>query len=214
MTFSLNELEVEAKKAIRGAGLPWGLAEDGGKAARWLAAHGVDPLPALNDVLARHDRGENIGTAFASETSEHWQADASICPIILGAALCDHADRLMNGAITAGPVARPLLLVPFAAAAARLLSRPVRLDVNGMQIVLSEHGDPSIDPATLDVADAPQIRCEIAERVPEIRLALTRGLAPEPQLWAQITAFGHRTYVPASERSRREGAGAGMIDND
>ena len=51
MTWSLNELEAETRKAIRGAGLSWGLSEDGGKAVRWLAAHGVDPLPALRDVL-------------------------------------------------------------------------------------------------------------------------------------------------------------------
>ena len=42
MTWSLNELEAEVKKAIKGAGLSWGLAEEGSKAVRWLAAHGAD----------------------------------------------------------------------------------------------------------------------------------------------------------------------------
>ena len=41
MTFSLNEIEAIGKRAARGAGLPWGLAEEAGKAARWLTARGL-----------------------------------------------------------------------------------------------------------------------------------------------------------------------------
>ena len=42
MHASLNEIESLCKKAARGAGLSWGLAEEAGKAARWLSAHGLD----------------------------------------------------------------------------------------------------------------------------------------------------------------------------
>lgn len=213
MTWSLNELETETKKAIRGAGLSWGLAEDGSKAMRWLAAHGVDPLPALRDVLDRHDRC-TIATRFAPTDPGAWRADAPICPIMLGAALCDHAAR---GPCIAGPVARPLLLAPFVAFAARVLRKPQRLDVNGTQIVLTGAGDPAGDLPALDIPVAAEVRCAvIAERMPvaAVKRASTRGIAADPQDWARIEAFVHRTYVPASERSRREGAGAGLIDND
>jgi hypothetical protein len=93
MTWSLNELEAETKKAIRGAGLSWGLAEDGSKAVRWLAAHGVDPLPALRDVLERHDRGA-IATSFTLTDAGEWRADDPICAVTLGVTVCDFADRL------------------------------------------------------------------------------------------------------------------------
>lgn len=216
MTWSLNELEAETKKAIRGAGLSWGLGEDGSKAVRWLAAHGVDPLPALSDVLGRHDRGA-IATGFTLTEAGAWRADAPICPITLGAALCDHAASLADMPCVAGPVARPLLLAPFAAAAARILRKPLRLYVNGAQVVLTAQGDVSGDLSALDVADAAETRCAvIAEPMPvaDAKRPSTRGIAADPQAWAQIEAFVHRTYVPASERSRREGAGAGLIDND
>ena len=42
MSLSLNEVESLAKKAARGTGYPWGLAEEAAKASRWLAARGVD----------------------------------------------------------------------------------------------------------------------------------------------------------------------------
>lgn len=217
MTWSLNELEAETRKAIRGAGLSWGLAEEGSKAARWLAAHGIDPSPALSDILDRHDRRTNITATFALSEAGRWQGSAPICPIALGAALCDYADRLTTDACVAGPVARPLLLVPFVATAARILKRPLQVDLSGMQVVLNERGDPSCDVAALNVPEAADIRCAVvASQPPQStpRPASTRGIATDEQSWRRIAAYGHRTYVPASERSRREGAGAGLIDND
>ncbi len=217
MTWSLNEIEAETRKAIRGVGLSWGLSEEGSKAVRWLAAHGVDPLPALSDVLDRHDAGANIVSTFALIETGRWQGEAPICPITLGATLCDYADWLAADVRVAGPVARPLLLVPFVATAARILNNPVRLNVDGTTIILSERGDPFCDLSALDASDASEIRCAtIGDRVPVSgsKPASTRGVETDPKSWARIASYVHRTYVPASERSRREGAGAGLIDND
>jgi hypothetical protein len=217
MTWSLNEIETETKKAIRGAGLSWGLADDGGKAIRWLAAHGVDPLPALSDVLGRHERRERILSAIRLTETGRWTADAPICPITLGVTLCDYADRLTASAFVAGPVARPLLLAPFVAAAARILGRPLQLDASGVRLAVNESGDPSGDLWMLDASDDAEIRCAItADRLSKSKVIAgsTRGLETDPQAWERLVAYGQRTYVPASERSRREGAGAGLIDND
>ena len=184
---------------------------------RWLAAHGVDPLPALADVLDRHDRRERIASAFRMTETGRWTADAPLCPIALGATLCDDADRLETNAFVAGPVARPSLLAPFVAAAARILGCSLQLEADGRQIVLDRRGDPSGDLAMLDVPDAEDIRCAvIADRLSgsQGQAASTHGTATDPDSWQRIAAYGHRTYVPASERSRREGAGAGLIDND
>lgn len=38
-------------------------------------------------------------------------------------------------------------------------------------------------------------------------------VAVPPDVWSQLEAWAHRTYVPATEASR-QGAGAGAIDND
>jgi hypothetical protein len=216
MSWSLNELEAEARKAIRGAGLSWGLSEDGAKAVRWLAAHGVDPLPALHDVLARHDR-KAVATVFSLSEGGSWRADTPMCPIVLGATLCDFADGLPARVFTAGPVAQPVLVIPFAARAARFLKRALRLDFGDVQLVVTETGDPIGDLSAVDAADLAEIRCEVVtdrRPLPKAKPASTGGIAVDPQSWERLSAFVHRTYVPASERSRREGAGAGLIDND
>src|SRR5258708_27120225 len=137
MSWSLNEIEAEVKKAVRGAGLAWGLAEEGAKAARWLAARAIDPLPALIDVLDRHATGNGISTAITLTGDGHWTAPAPLCPITFGATLCDHARSIVAGGTMAGPVARPLLVVPFVARAARLLGRNVSLAIDGDALLLS-----------------------------------------------------------------------------
>jgi hypothetical protein len=216
MIYSLNEIEAEVKKAVRGAGLPWGLAEEGAKAARWLAAHGVDPLPALLDVLDRHAAGENIATAMTQAESGRWRAAAPICPILLGASLCDHARALTATGFSAGPVGRPLLVIPFAARAARAMRRPLCIHFADAEIRLSEHGEPMAKLAAADPADAEGLWCD-AEEAGAAGTPIPGRMTAAPigaDGWSRLSAYVQRTYVPASERSRREGAGAGLIDND
>ena len=49
MNYSLNAVESTAKRAARGAGYPWGLAEEAGKATRWLSHQGLEGCGALFD---------------------------------------------------------------------------------------------------------------------------------------------------------------------
>src|SRR5258708_39822682 len=103
MSWSLNEIEAEVKKAVRGAGLAWGLAEEGAKAARWLAARAVDPIPAGIDVLDPHARGNRNSSAITLTDDGHWQTPAPLCPLTFRAPLCDHAPRISAGGSMAGP---------------------------------------------------------------------------------------------------------------
>ena len=213
MSWSLNEIEAEVKKAVRGAGLAWGLAEEGAKAARWLAARAIDPMPAVIDVLDRHAGGNGISTAITLTDDGHWKAPAPLCPITFGATLCDHARAIIAGGTMAGPVARPLLVIPFAARAARLLGRTVSLAMDGDTLQLSARGEPGSWP--VDRPDIAAFRCVATD---DAAMAMQHMIASDIAIaadrWARLQAYAGRTYVPANERSRREGAGAGLIDND
>lgn len=56
MSHSLNEIAALAKRAARGAGLSWGMAEEAGRAARWLASYDLTGPALLCDVLTKNDR--------------------------------------------------------------------------------------------------------------------------------------------------------------
>ena len=213
MRWSLNEIEAEVKKAVHGAGLAWGLAEEGARAARWLATRAIDPMPAVLDVLDRHAGGNRISAAITLTDDGHWNAPAPLCPITFGAALCDHARRMNAGGTTAGPVARPLLVIPFVARAARLLGRTVNLTMDGDTLLLSARGEPGSSP--VDRPDAAAFHCVATDdRAMAMPRMIAADIAIAADRWARLQAYAGRTYVPANERSRREGAGAGLIDND
>ncbi|MHC4974961.1 MAG: DUF3726 domain-containing protein [Planctomycetota bacterium] len=91
MTFSLNEVEAMGKRAARGAGLDWGIAEEAGKAARWLTAHGL-PGPELLAQLLTRNEGKSYDELAPVSTDDVWQAESGcLCPLIAGAALSDRA---------------------------------------------------------------------------------------------------------------------------
>lgn len=109
MTRSLGELAALAKAAARGAGRDWGTAAEVGRAARWLAARGMDPTPALACLLAMPAR-----PAPRDPRTAVWDAwDGPLCPVAAGLALADFAAL---GVVPARVhVAWPVLLRPFAA---------------------------------------------------------------------------------------------------
>ena len=209
MSLSLNEVEVLAKKAARGAGYPWGFAEEAGKAVRWLCARGVDGCSALAELLAEID-----GTDMAKWQpipGDVWEAaEGSLCPIAAGAALADGLADVRAGEVNLKRTVAPLLVLPFVAQIAARTSLDLRVDWPGGGAVtdgrdLQLEGDLGGAAATLAIT-----------RADVIELAMTRATRADPDAGcrAVLERFAHRTYAPATEESRLKGAGAGLSDND
>ncbi|WP_443692938.1 DUF3726 domain-containing protein [Pseudomonas protegens] len=143
MHASLNEIESLCKKAARGAGLSWGLAEEAGKAARWLSAHGLDGPGVLATQLRQND-GCAYQQLAPDVSAEPWQVPGhALCPLIAGATLSDHSYLLRNnGRIELRQVAHPQLLLPFASATARQLGLWLELSWNGCCLKFSPRAKP------------------------------------------------------------------------
>jgi hypothetical protein len=217
MTWSLNEIEALSRKAARGAGLSWGLAEEAGKAARWLVAQGLPGPQVLADLLTRND-GTTYETLCPHDEDEgRWTArGGTLCPLISGAALCDHASRLAAGeALHLGRTASPMLLLPYLDAAARIAGRSVTVSWEGVSVTC---GAPDGIPApmtpdlTTDMVDSvsilPGAPCDADATPPTARADIPEDTAQ------RLDAFAQRTYAPETEASRLAGAGAGLTDND
>ncbi len=94
---TLAEIESSLRKAARACGLPWGLAEEAGKAARWLAAFDL-PGPELTLEHLHNLRGPDYQRFVPDCDAEPWKAPGGIlCPIVTGAALADRASELLAG---------------------------------------------------------------------------------------------------------------------
>lgn len=212
---SLNEIDALVRKAARGAGLSWGLAEEAGKCARTMAGAGPAGLSLLAEMLEAQ-LGGDLSCHVAADGKIWKSSDAlPLNPLVLGPSLADHAFLLAEEGIDVeGPVAAPALLLPFVGAAASRLGAAVRLETDLGACVISTVADAA--PATL-AGPVQRIRLSLAPAVTGPACRRSTPLRParlSPELRRRFEALAARTYVPSSERSRATGAGAGLNDND
>lgn len=217
MTYRLTLAEAESylRKVARACGMEWGIAEEAGKAARWLAAFAL-PGP---EMMLRHMRGlrGRDYTEFAPDCGlEPWQASGGIlCPVITGAALADRSAQMLDGRpVELGRIAYPLLLAPALGQAARLhdsvfsASWPgVRIDCYAFGLTIEGR------PEDLEAGETSNVGCYRGIPSKPALQASTTAYSIDYDVFTEIDALAFETYVPASEESRA-GAGAGLTDND
>ncbi len=195
LDLSLNEVETLARKAARGAGLPWGVAEDTGRAAAWI--------------------GRRFG-AWAGQLLILLETppppDES--PLLLAGCLADNPTPRRIARVVAPLWALPGLL----AAPARPVA--IRLEDAAADITCNPGADPgaTLPPDTLAALSASALTIAFpAAPLPMPPHALSaqfgRSLVPAAE-WRRLEALAYRTYVPATDRSRRTGAGAGLLDDE
>jgi hypothetical protein len=191
LDLSLNEVEQLAQKAARGAGLPWGIAEDTGRAAAWIASR-VGPWAATLLAL--------LESPPPTEQS----------PLLLAGLLADSGTP-----VRLARVVSPLWSLPGLLATTR---RPVLIHLDGASVGCNpgEEAGATITAAALAAIDASALALSFAAPVAlphPLTKRLRRSPVPEGD-WRRLTALAFLTYVPATERSRLTGAGAGLLDDE
>lgn len=216
---SANELAALARRGARGAGLAWGLAEEVGRAAHWLALHRLPGIGLLARQLRRID-GVAYDALLPVMEETHWSArEGALCPLVTGSALGDCARGLAPGQrITLTAVDSPLLLAAFLGRAARAagqsfelrwLGATLRCDPGGLRIDTAE-------PAALAAEQAAEVAFRVLQGEGDGPVVAPQpgGIEVAPDDWTVLKALAARTYVPATEESRLRGAGAGLKDDD
>ena len=216
MSWSLNEVEGLARKAARGSGLSWGLAEEAGKAVRWLTAVGLPGPETLSGLLTQND-GLSYEMLCPLEAEGTWNAQAGhLCPLISGAVVCDHAAEISaERGIELGATSFPMLLLPFVAGAAEMAGRCLEVSWPGTKAVLTADGRLGFterETASTDRVASVSIHAVKVE--PNTSLPETGRVEIPADTAKTLGMFAHRTYAPDTPESRLAGAGAGLTDND
>ena len=216
ITLSLGEVEALLRKAARGAGRTWGMAEEFGRAVRWLEGYGFTAMALAADLLAQTDGMADATLAPAWEEKGRLihRGGAPLCPIALGTALSDHADWL-GAAGRIGPVLAPLLLLPCLADVARRHGMGYVVTWGDSRLVLSARGAlgaaarPAPVYARADWVAWQRGQCtHLAEAAPRHRAQCPLGVHDRLQ---QLAA---RTYAPETEARRQSGAGEARPTSD
>ncbi|MBZ8118694.1 DUF3726 domain-containing protein [Roseovarius sp. LXJ103] len=204
MSWSLSEIESLSRKAARGAGMSWGMAEEAGKSATWLAAADLPGPEALADLLERlHD--QDLAEFAPVICADAWRAPGgALCPIRAGAALSDLG---CSGETRIEGVIQPLLLLPFVVQAAEA---PLVIHWPGATFAC---GDALRGAATALCGQA-DVLIEVATAPEQPMMECALRYSPHAEAVAVLERFAQLTYAPETEASRVSGAGAGLSDND
>lgn len=184
---SLSEIIATGRKAAKGAGYSWGQADEVGRATAWLWEHGIDSITPLAELL-------DYGTP-------------KTCPIRMGTQLCDAPQLSMQ---SAEKVQSPILLLFFTGELGKITNSTVKLTI-GEAIYFTT--PEAIFIAQSGTEGAITITCNAG--VPNgLQLSRQPRRTVPKETWSRLEHWEHKTYAPASEKSRLAGAGAGLSDND
>lgn len=213
--FTLAEIESYLRKASRSRGLDWGIAEEAGKAARWLAAFNLPGPETLLEHLQQLS-GDEYRSMIPDCARDPWQAPGGLmCPIITGAALADRSAQMLDGrCFRLAATAYPLLLAATVGQAARCHRRVFTTAWAGVRVSCFESGlsiEGNRDDLTLSRVEA--VTCQLDDLQQPQRLPSTLAYAIDQSIFKRIDQLAFQTYAPATEESRA-GAGAGLTDND
>ena len=214
--YSLNEIDVTLKRAARGAGMPWGMAEEAGKCARWLEGNGLPGAELLLGLLTRTD-GNDCRTNSPTDTNaDSWTAQSgALCPLMAGVAVADRANMFTTeSSLSLGAMLSPLAFVPFAASAAKSAGAIIEVSWNDATVTVSADSvSIKAEDAALIVQETDAVQCRTVAS--DVANDPARGrIDIAASVWKALGDLGHRTFAPDTEASRLAGAGAGLSDND
>ncbi len=206
----MNETEALVKRATRGAGYPWGLAEEAGKAVVWLSKQNIDGCTAIVTLL-------QLG--FAKLLWQHSPKDLKfcgqsvheLCPLVTGAAFSDGVKMVPNQGYQFGRVAVPVMLLAFVASVALRENQTFVIEYNcglAMTDGVNLHVINNISYSTSSInISKTDTKCAI-------NCKNNRALL-KPDTLEVLNQLAQQTYAPATDQSRKAGAGSGeLTDNE
>ena len=201
---SLSEIDTVSKRATRGAGFDWGIAEEVGKNIRMLEMLGIAGIKNLNHyykikVKKNFEKINLIDKENKSNKLEY-------CPIIAGVSFLDQVRSLENlSEIKFENIAFPILFLPFVSRASEIVGRKILLKVDNRTFLLNYNT--SIYSNSLNEGVT-----TIGNKV--VVKFLENQDSFEENEWKELYTLSEKTFVEENESLKQSAAGAGLTDND
>lgn len=239
MNSSINEVAALAKKAAKGAGYSWSMADEASFATAWLCRNGIDGASALAQHLDIINE-RNADTLKLNSLDAPWCGGPhGLCSVSAGAALSDSANEFSaNSSEISGElmqVVSPVLLLPFIAyachqVAKQHLSQPksasddmcealVNCELFNAKLMANAQGSwVSTFQITSNTFAGPSttaytIQLKRADKLNTAPSQTEHRVNIASDVLKTLNDYAARTYAPATDASR-DGAGAGTSDND
>ena len=201
---TLSEIDTTSKRAARGAGFSWGIAEEVGKNMRLLELFGLPGIKNLNQFLKDYKEKKFQKVTLISDTNN--ANKYPYCPIILGVNFIDQVnllDKKIN--IQISNVAFPLLFLPFVSRASEMIGKRIFLKIEEKEFLLNLNQS----------IYSNYLKNEILEVCNTINISfIENSNSFNENEWKELYKLSEDTFVEETESLKISGAGAGLTDND
>ena len=239
---SFNEIMFYFTRAAAGGGVPFGLAEDFGRSAIWIACSGLDPAGMTVIALKELEYGRSCLKANLTEGKKEIFLTAEkgkrLSAIQAGAAVCDLISARPENPKKMQSIIAENVDCPFLVCAALGAANYDSWEISWLasddtpcSVLICEEGNWKSSwkgrniPEVIDGVDVKVIFMNNREDYYEKwdgktfysannkKEILETGV-PVYDSWSDIYSFFKRCLVPSTEESRKSGAGAGLVDTD
>lgn len=244
MGYSLNEIAATTRKAVRAVGYPWGTAEETAANVYWMYSCRLEACAPLLRVLHQLDGTDLKTYTPVCQGTSWQSTNQVLCPLITSSALTDRVHALSEAStLTIQQVLEPQLLinavfylanftgqVSMRWADSLIVTDGEVMATTGLNLAVAPDSSSSIAQNAMSSADKIEIAdVEIRIRaahdsaknafrsVPDAEIAmenLVTRATPSASNVKALEQLAQRTYAPATEESRRKGAGSDLSDND
>ena len=201
---TLSEIDTTSKRAARGAGFSWGIAEEVGKNMRLLELFGLPGIKNLNQFLKDYKEKKFQKVTLISDTNN--ANKYPFCPIILGVNFIDQVnllDKKIN--IQISNVAFPLLFLPFVSRASEMIGKRIFLKIEEKEFLLNLNQS----------IYSNYLKNEILEVCNTINISfIENSNSFNENEWKELYKLSEDTFVEETESLKIGAAGAGLTDND
>ena len=200
---SFSEIDTVVKRATKGVGFNWGVAEEVGKNIKLLEMFGLPGLKNLNDYFNSLKSKKFQNLTFISN---HNQSKIPYCPIISGISFLDQVNELKELInIKIENMSYPILFLPFLSRASEVIGKKISFKFdeniflfNFNQNIYSNYFSSKI----LENA-----------KLTEINFIENNNTFSQEE-WDNLYKLSTNTFVEESDELKKSAAGAGLTDND
>ena len=201
---SLSEIDTVSKRSSKAAGYSWGIAEEIGKNIRLLEIFSLPGIKNLNSFFKKKKELSLENISIIKQDNE--ASKNEYCPIIAGVNFLDQIKTLETlNEITFKNVSYPLLFLPFVSRASEIIGKKIQLKIDNRVFLLNHNN--SIYSNSLNEGIV-----EIGNNI-VIKFQENQDSFEESE-WRELYKLSESTFVEESDSLKKDGAGAGLNDND
>ena len=201
---SLSEIETVSKRSSKAEGFSWGVAEEVGKNIRLLEMFGLAGIKNLNYYFRTRSRKKFENLALLS--NENKKNNLEFCPIMAGTSFLDQVRSFeKSNQIKFKKIAFPLLFLPFVSRASEVIGKKLQLQIDNKIFLLNFNQSiysNSFNEGVIEIGN--NVLIDFKENKDSF----------QENEWKELYRLSENTFVEETDSLKKDGAGAGLTDND